>query len=125
MVLDLCEQYNIRFIFLPDNATHVMQPLDVAVFAPMKTEWKKILRHWKDSCERQGKSYPTLPKQAFPKLLRQLLEKDYSQSIISGFEATGLVPLNPECVLKNLPQVPVDVDNQMQQVLSNHLTNRR
>ncbi|MBM3938749.1 MAG: hypothetical protein FJ333_08895, partial [Sphingomonadales bacterium] len=52
VVLDLCEENNVRFIFLPENATHLMQPLDVAVFAAMKATWKKVLRAWRHSCER-------------------------------------------------------------------------
>lgn len=61
-VLKLCQENNIRFCFLPENATHLMQPLDVGVFAPMKRHWREILRDWKEGCSRKGLHYATLPK---------------------------------------------------------------
>lgn len=62
-VLKLCAKHNIRFCFLPENATHIMQPLDVTVFAPMKRHWRAILTSWKEECARMGNNYATLPKQ--------------------------------------------------------------
>ncbi len=35
-ILKLFHQHNIRFCFLPENSTCLMQPLDVGVFKPMK-----------------------------------------------------------------------------------------
>jgi hypothetical protein len=35
--------YFFRFIFLPKNSTHLMQPLDFAIFAPMKRRWREVL----------------------------------------------------------------------------------
>ena len=35
-VIKACREKNIRFITLPPNSTHLCQPLDVAVFAPMR-----------------------------------------------------------------------------------------
>jgi len=43
-VTELCDNNNIKFIFLPENSTHLMQPLDVAVFRPMKEKWRQLLR---------------------------------------------------------------------------------
>ncbi|KAJ8918218.1 hypothetical protein NQ315_014087 [Exocentrus adspersus] len=39
----ICMENNIDFIFLPANSTHVCQPLDVAVFAPLKKGWRQLL----------------------------------------------------------------------------------
>jgi hypothetical protein len=52
-----------RFIFLPENSTHILQPLDVAVFAPMKKRWRALITEWKDECSRNGTNYATIPKQ--------------------------------------------------------------
>ena len=37
-VIKLCQEHNVRFIFLPENSMHLLQPLDVAVFGPLKRE---------------------------------------------------------------------------------------
>ena len=46
-LVPLCEEHNIKMVFLVPNATHLLQPLDVAVFAPLKKEWRKVLTAWK------------------------------------------------------------------------------
>jgi hypothetical protein len=61
-VTERCAQHNIRFCFLPENSTHILQPLDVSVFGPLKREWRTILRAWKEECAKKGVHYPTLPK---------------------------------------------------------------
>lgn len=62
-VIQLCEENNIRFCFLPPNSTHLTQPLDVAVFRLIKTSWRQKLEKWKK------KNKGSLPKQYFPSLL--------------------------------------------------------
>jgi hypothetical protein len=76
----LCELHNVRFCFLPENSTHLLQPLDVAVFGPMKRHWRKILSDWKDECMKTGQNSATLPKQVFPTLLKKLMEKRLQRS---------------------------------------------
>lgn len=44
--LDLCRENNIHFLCLPPNSTHVTQPLDVTLFAPMKRAWREILSRY-------------------------------------------------------------------------------
>ena len=117
----LCELHNIRFIFLPENSTHIMQPLDVAVFAPMKDKWKQVLRGWKLECDQNDTSYATLPKKVFPSLLKATLEKDYSESIRSGFEATGLYPVSLDRALGKFPAERPNVDDQIQEQLLERL----
>ncbi|KAG5871940.1 hypothetical protein JTB14_022415 [Gonioctena quinquepunctata] len=46
-VIQECENNNIRFVLLPPNSTHLLQPLDVAYFRPLKTAWKKVSETWK------------------------------------------------------------------------------
>ncbi|XP_065654821.1 uncharacterized protein LOC136081436 [Hydra vulgaris] len=41
-VIHSCEKHNIRFICLLPNSTHLLQPLDVAFFAPLKKAWRSI-----------------------------------------------------------------------------------
>lgn len=99
-IIQLCRENNIRFIFLPPNSTHLTQPLDVSCFRPVKIAWRKVLKAHKKT--RKG----PISKEIFPRLLQKTLEKlSISQvdNIKSGFEATGLYPLNREKVLKRLP----------------------
>ena len=46
-VTDATPEHNIKFIMMPPNATHLCQPLDVAVFRGLKVAWKRILGNWR------------------------------------------------------------------------------
>lgn len=39
-----CETNGIILYSLPPNTTHMMQPADVAVFKPLKSQWKRAIR---------------------------------------------------------------------------------
>ena len=43
-VFDLANEHNVHFIFFSANATHLFQPLDVGVFAPLKPNGEKLLQ---------------------------------------------------------------------------------
>lgn len=100
-VIKLCDANNVRFVLLPPNATHLYQPLDVAIFKPIKREWKKVLDTWKD------KHFGTIHKAEFPKLLKKTVENvaNMSDNIKSGFRATGIYPYNDQIVLKKIPSL--------------------
>lgn len=61
----------------------------------------------------------------FPSLLKKLLDKDFGDAIRSGFECTGICPLNPERVLSKLPKEQRNVDSDVQQQLLNKLSSIR
>lgn len=110
-VLQLCQQHNIRFVCLPPNTTHLTQPLDVAFFAPTKKVWRSILTKWKES--KSGSKYPTIPKDVFPTLLKELmnsLQQNTAQNLISGFKKCGIYPLNKQILLDRLPENVSEVD---------------
>lgn len=46
-VIKSCMENDIHFVFLPKNSTHLCQPLDVAVFGPLKRVWRDVLTEWK------------------------------------------------------------------------------
>lgn len=112
-VLRSCRENNIAFTCLPPNSTHLTQPLDVCYFRPMKMAWRDTLLEWKQRNPRLA----TVQKDEFPSLLKKTLirmdkqttkDQDLNEgaimkSIISSFEATGIVPINPERVLQKLP----------------------
>ena len=49
------EQNNVHFVMLPPNATHLLQPLDVAVFSSLKRLWRVILDEWKREVPTKGR----------------------------------------------------------------------
>ena len=89
---------------LPTNSTHVFQPLDVAVFAPMKKHWRKVMADWK----KQSRSSKPFPKEIFPILLTKLVNsmQNLPDLLKSGFQTCGLHPLDRRQILMKLPQAP-------------------
>ncbi|KAG5873085.1 hypothetical protein JTB14_011110 [Gonioctena quinquepunctata] len=101
--IEECFANNISFIFLPSNSTHLMQPLDVAFFPPLKCAWRKIVEHYKKG---PGRNESGIPNNVFPSLMRKLLESiedNRSKNIIARFEKCGVIPLNADKVLNMLP----------------------
>lgn len=80
---------------------------------------------WKETCEQTGTNFATLPKQEFPKILAQLLEKDFGDSIRSGFESTGLYPVDVRRALTKLPQEDREIESAVQQKLLDRLSELR
>lgn len=102
-IIKLCRENNIRFVFLPRNATHLTQPLDLTFFGPMKRHWRKIMLHYKLSYQ----NATTTNKCHFPQLLKELMEKlgiSDNQNLKSGFEAAGIYPLNASKVIQKIPE---------------------
>lgn len=104
-VLRLCEENDIKFIALPPNSTHLLQPLDVAFFRPLKSHWRDVLTIWKKTTS--GSRCMNVPKDEFPRLLKELiaaLEPDAKNNLKSGFRKTGIFPLDKTKVLQRLPK---------------------
>lgn len=100
-VIEECANNEIKFILLPPNSTHLLQPLDVAYFRPVKACWRRILEEWK--IKHRG----VLPKTEFPRLLKETIEKigiRSEENSIAGFKACGISPWNPDIVLHKLPR---------------------
>ena len=96
----LCVENDIRFVLLPPNATHLLQPCDVSVFGPLKPQWRKTLGEWKKT--HRG----VLPKAEFPRTLKAALDACGSRmpaNVVAGFKACGIFPFDPQAVLKRIP----------------------
>ena len=94
----LAGEEGIQFKLLPPNSTHFLQPLDVAVFAPLKRAWKKALLDYKMS-----EGHKSLLKKDFAAMLKEAVAKIKPETVLSSFRTTGLVPFNPEIAVKRLP----------------------
>ncbi|KAK3920904.1 Jerky protein homolog-like [Frankliniella fusca] len=102
-VIKTCAEYNIRFVCLPPNSTHLLQPLDVAFSGPLKNAWKRILLEWKDQDSNRNLC---LPKPHFPALLKKLVDaitERKVENLRSGFRATGIFPFDKNQALKRMP----------------------
>lgn len=101
-IIKECKKYDIVMTFLPPNTTHLTQPLDVCFFRPLKIHWRNVLTEYKTKHPHAS----GLCKDDFPKLLKKVIEKvekNGSQNLVSGFESTGIYPLNANRVLQKIP----------------------
>ena len=44
---DFCSGHEIELVALFPNATHLMQPMDVALFHPLKLSYRNAVRNWR------------------------------------------------------------------------------
>ena len=110
-VIRSCQDNNIRFTTLIPNTTHMLQPLDVAVFRPLKRIWRKVLEDWK----KETRSSRPLTKNLFPLKLKQVFTQLKEEHLISGFRATGIFPLKREKGIDMLPgkQIPTNIQQSL------------
>ena len=84
----------IHLFCLPPNTTHILQPLDINVFGPMKQQWRTILKQYEIITRASN-----ITKERFPALIKQLwqtaLKPEHPQA---RFRAAGLMPFNLEAV---------------------------
>ncbi|XP_065642426.1 uncharacterized protein LOC136074055 [Hydra vulgaris] len=82
---------DIQIICLPPNCSHALQPLDVAVFGPLKNEWRKILKRFERETQQKN-----IDKTAFTGLFKQLCQRLSPANAIAGFRGSGISPLSKE-----------------------------
>nr|XP_029720502.1 uncharacterized protein LOC115262239 [Aedes albopictus] len=93
-VADLCQSLGIVLISLYPNTTHITQPADVAVFKPLKSEYRQYVEAWKVE---NPACVLTLPH--FGGVLSKAVETGITtKTIKNGFRACGLQPFDPNAV---------------------------
>jgi hypothetical protein len=95
--LSTCLDYKVLPLCLPPHTTHFSQPLDVSLFAPLKSAYSNILRRHTEAGERG------VWKGNFYKFLIEAEKIAFTpENIRSGFWWTGLVPLDFDVVRRRL-----------------------
>ena len=79
---------------MPAHSSHLLQPLDVACFAPLKIAYSKLIQQ----LARNGVFH--LDKTDFLANYQQARVAIHNEkTVLSGFRATGLIPFNSDRVL--------------------------
>lgn len=92
-VIELAIKNDVTILKLPPHTSHLLQPLDVAVFKSFKTKWDKKLVEW------QRHNVGTkMPKKVFAQTFAETWAETSSDVIQSGFKKTGIHPFNSEVV---------------------------
>lgn len=89
------KEANIKAICLPPHTSGALQPLDVSVFKPMKSKWRKILNEFFRESDMSN-----VKKEHFPVLLKKVMKymKEHPGHLTNGFDKAGLCPLNRDMV---------------------------
>ena len=89
---------NVIILCLPANTTHLLQPLDIGVFGPLKTVWRSILNRYK--LETRGEM---VSEEIFPSPVAQLSDISFESDHCKGFFCrTGLVPFFQKHVIDKI-----------------------
>lgn len=95
-VLREAEQERIIITAFPSHTSSLLQPLDVAVFGPLKQAWKRTASVW--FRENPGK---VITRTSFPWMSRQAWKEGITvDTVKSGFKATGIWPFDVNFVSK-------------------------
>lgn len=103
-ILEHCFTNNIRLCRLPSHTSHKLQPCDIAVFSPLKAAYP-------DEVERLDRGgVNTIGKQHFTSLYSPARAAAFTtRNIIAGWSKSGLTPLNPQRVLKDMEKPLTEV----------------
>lgn len=90
-----CNANGIILVALAPNATHLIQPMDVAVFRSLKEHWKNKVHQWR----LKNTENPTLQKKDFCRLLDEVIKETVTPSMVTnGFRKCGIIPWDPNAV---------------------------
>ncbi|KAI1670729.1 DDE superfamily endonuclease [Pyrenophora tritici-repentis] len=91
---ELCKENNIYTLCMPPHSSHLLQPLDVSCFSPLKRAYSREV----ESLMRNHINYIT--KLEFLPAFKAAFDRAFTPAnICSAFRGAGLVPLQPEAVL--------------------------
>ncbi|KAI1000494.1 hypothetical protein K3495_g7701 [Podosphaera aphanis] len=104
-ILWICKQNNIGLLFLPAHSSHVLQPLDLGVLAPLKSRYRSQMA---DVTKFDNVS--AVKKQKFVTCFHDARIDTLNPRLLkSGGKAAGVFPWSPEKGIK-LAQVPHPIE---------------
>ena len=92
--LKFCEDHKIKAVGMPPYTTHLLQPLDVCVFQPLK--------HWHSEAVNEAIQHgdETFSKVEFLNAFNSFRSKAFKDTTIrSAWKKTGLIPFDPAFVV--------------------------
>lgn len=92
-VVSLARSNDITILKLPAHTSHLLQPLDLAVFKSFKTRWDQCLVSWQRKHPGQR-----IPKKEFSVLLGKVWKELPPTVIANGFRKGGIVPFNSKII---------------------------
>lgn len=114
-VTRIARDNGIILLCLPPHTSHALQPLDVGVFAPMKNDWKNILKTWYRESRLKN-----VDKAIFPSLLKKLVAISFkSNHIIGGFKGSGIYPVNQTVLESKIVSIQSNISAQTNPELGN------
>ena len=94
-VRQLAIDNQIHMLKLPPHLTHLLQPLDVGVFKPMKAAWYSAVADF------TRRNRHPLSKRHFPEVLSTVWQKFNSETAKGGFRGCGIYPFNDAVISIN------------------------
>lgn len=95
-----CRQAKVELLFLPSHSSHILQPLDLDTFAPLKAHYRKCIM----DLAQYDDAVP-VKKRRFVNCYQQAREEIFNSHYLRVcWKAVGLFPWNPQKAL-NLSQV--------------------
>jgi hypothetical protein len=94
---EYCKENKIIALCMPSHSSHLLQPLDVACFAPLK-------RSYGDGISALARNHiHHISKETFLPAFKAAYERTFTEeNARAGFRGAGLVPFNPDAVLSKL-----------------------
>lgn len=84
-----CKRNNVELLFLPSHSSHVLQPLDLGTFSPLKSRYQKEIADLACRCCRSQEA-------TLCPVLSETTHRDLQLSLLSaGWVAADLYPWNP------------------------------
>jgi hypothetical protein len=100
-IQEFCFDNNILLCRLPSHSSHKLQPCDLTVFPSLKEAYREEADQLYQGGER------TINNEHFVYMYAPAREKAFTKrNITSGWAASGLVPFNPDRVLRVTPKPP-------------------